>query len=465
MASLCVHGLSLEVHVIPGFAPTIFRSGMAPSNGASHAVEPLFPPVTGGLRGLAPDRVAEHQKARLEAAVVEAVARHGYAGTTLRELVRLAGVSKSTFYEHFDSKQECFLATFDEIVAKVTERVGAAYREQEGDFRERLTAALTVFMEIVVAEPAAATLTTVESLTLGAAGVDHRERASAAFEAMIRQSFEHSEEGGEVSDLTVLSISSGIRGVVYRRLRAGEQEQLPGQVEELVEWATGYQRPESEWVRRGMRAAAEPQAPDGEKEAGELDWKEPPDSARSRADLSQRERILRAVGQLVIEGGYESLSIPAISARAGTSNQTFYENFSNKRGAFLSAFDETAGRGLRVFAAAYDSADELPEAIGSGTRALLEHVAADELFARLAFFDLQTAGPLALDRADAVLDGFLGYLSPEASAKARPPAALDAVGAAAWSVVQREIVQGRSEELPELTPELTRMLLTPFAVD
>ena len=41
--------------------------------------------------------------------MVEAVARHGYAGTTLRELVRLAGVSKTTFYEHFDSKQECFL--------------------------------------------------------------------------------------------------------------------------------------------------------------------------------------------------------------------------------------------------------------------------------------------------------------------------------------------------------------------
>ena len=438
---------------------------MAPSNGASHAVEPLFPPVTGGLRGLAPDRVAEHQKARLEAAVVEAVARHGYAGTTLRELVRLAGVSKSTFYEHFDSKQECFLATFDEIVAKVTERVAAAYREQGGDFRERLTAALTVFMEIVVAEPAAATLTTVESLTLGAAGVDHRERASAAFEAMIRQSFEHSEEGREVSDLTILSISSGIRGVVYKRLRAGEQGQLPGQVEELVEWATGYQRPESEWVRRGMKAAAEPQALDGEKEAGELDWKEPPDSARSRADLTQRDRILRAVGQLVIEGGYESLSIPAISGRAGTSNQTFYENFSNKRGAFLSAFDETAGRGLRVFAAAYESADDLPEAIGAGTRALLEHVAADELFARLAFFDLQTAGPLALDRADAVLEGFLGYLSPEASSKGRPPAALDAVGAAAWSVVQREIVQGRTDQLPELTPDLARMLLTPFAVD
>jgi AcrR family transcriptional regulator len=55
--------------------------------------------------------------ARLEGAMVEAVARHGFAGTTLRELVGLAGVSKSTFYQHFESKEDCFLATFDQIIA------------------------------------------------------------------------------------------------------------------------------------------------------------------------------------------------------------------------------------------------------------------------------------------------------------------------------------------------------------
>src|SRR5262245_11563495 len=96
-------------------ATTIFLGGMASPDRAQHPTEPLFPPVAGGLRGLAPDHVARNQKSRLEAAMVEAVARHGYAGTTLRELVRLAGVSKSTFYEHFESKQDCFLETFDEI--------------------------------------------------------------------------------------------------------------------------------------------------------------------------------------------------------------------------------------------------------------------------------------------------------------------------------------------------------------
>ena len=87
--------------------------------------------------------------------MVEAVARHGYAGTTMRELVTLAGVSKSTFYEHFESKQGCFLATFDEIVEQVSARVGEAYRGG-GDFRQRLVGGLGAFMNLAVDEPAAA---------------------------------------------------------------------------------------------------------------------------------------------------------------------------------------------------------------------------------------------------------------------------------------------------------------------
>jgi AcrR family transcriptional regulator len=206
---------------------------------------------------MSPARVARHQRARLEGAMVEAVARHGYAGTTLRELVGLAGVSKSTFYDHFESKQDCFLATFDTIVAEVSTRVGTAYRE-DGDFRERLVAALRTFMEMVVSEPAAARLAVVESLTLGAAGVAHRERGMEAFETMISQSFEHSAAQAPAEPRTVRAIAAGVRGVIYRHLRAGTAEQLPGLVEMLVDWALGYQQPESETVKRAVAAAAKP---------------------------------------------------------------------------------------------------------------------------------------------------------------------------------------------------------------
>ena len=398
--------------------------------------------------------------------MVEAVARHGYAGTTLRELVRLAGVSKTTFYEHFESKQDCFLATFDEIITQVTERVGFAYRG-EGDFREKLVAALTAFMKLVVSEPEAAKLAMVESLTLGTAGIAHRERASEAFEVMIRQSFDRSPAEDQVPATTVRAIAAGIRGVVYRRLRSGDVEELPGLVDELVDWALGYQQPDGEAVGLAAGAAAEPQTEAVEAGSEELGWKEPPDSARSRSALTQRERIVRAVGQLVVENGYETLSIPAISARAGTSNQTFYEHFSNKREAFIAAFDISAGDGLIATTKAFEAAGDSPKAVGAGLRAMLEYIAAHELFAQLTFFDLQTAGPVALDRADAVMDSFTAFLRPGLAPKGIggpvPDAVLQAVGSGAWSVIQHELVRENVEALPDLAPELVRIVLTPFS--
>jgi AcrR family transcriptional regulator len=416
------------------------------------------------------ERVAEHQKARLEGAMVEAVARQGFAGTTLNELVALAGVSKTTFYEHFDNKLDCFLATFDEIVRQVAAQVGEAYR-RPGGLRERLSRALTVFMDVVVAEPAAARLTTVDSLTLGAAGVLHRERGAEAFELMFRQSFDHSDSAVEVSDVVVRGIVAGIRGVVYRKLRAGEAAELPSMVEPLVEWALSYQREPGPARTRAIEAAGS--APRGalcgearENGSGALPWEEPADSPRSRAELSQRERMVRAAAQVVVERGYEALSIPAISAAAGTSNQTFYEHFRSKRDAFLAAFEAVAADALRVSAGAFAAEGDRPEAVGVGARAMLTYFAERELFSRLAFFELPSAGPVALDRADRGLDDFTGFLRPgiAPSGLGEPPPAeiLPAIGSAVWAVVQHEIAHGRRRELPGLAGEVTRLAVGPF---
>jgi len=455
--------------MLVGLARTIVSVGMASTDPATRASEPLFPRLSGGPRKLAPDRVARHQKARLQGAMVEAVARHGYAGTTLRELVTLAGVSKSTFYEHFESKQDCFLSTFDEIVAQLGVRVGEAYRSG-GDFRERLVAGLGAFMDLAVEEQAAASLAAVESLTLGAPGVEHRERASQAFEALIQQSFDSSPSGVQVSPVVVRAIVGGIRGVAYRRLRANRPQELPPLVEQLAGWALGYQQADGKATALAVAAAERPAGPPESAESSSEDvpgWEEPPDSRDSRRALTQRERILRGAARVVVDKGYAALSIPAISGAAGVSNQTFYENFDSKRDAFLAAFEILVGRALGVAAAAFAREGDRPEAIGAGLRALLEHIAANELFARLAFFELPTAGPVALDRADATLDSFAAFLEPGTVPSELggplPRTILEAIPSGIWAVIQHEIAHGRSAELPRLAPELTRIALAPFS--
>ncbi len=393
--------------------------------------------------------------------MVEAVARHGYAGTTLRELVAIAGVSKSTFYDHFESKEECFLATFDEIMGELGKRVGEAYRGPPGDYRERLLTSLGLFMQVAAEQPAAAALAAVDSLTLGPAGVEHRERASRAYEVLITQSLEQSPTKREVPATTARAVVGGIRGVAYRRLREGEERKLPGLVEDLVDWALAYQEADSEATKRAIEAAGLPAPPPPPRPEDYIDWEEPPDSKISRARLSQRERIVRGSAQVVVARGYGALSIPAISAAAGTSNQTFYENFKDKREAFLAAFELLAADALSVTAAAMAATGNRPEAIGVGVRAVLEHIGANKLFARLAFFELPTAGPPALDRADEMLDSFTSFLEPGAAPRGVAgqvtPTIREAVGSGIWAVLQYEISHGRVAELPRLAPEITRL--------
>lgn len=398
--------------------------------------------------------------------MVEATARHGFAGTTVAELVGLAGVSKTTFYQHFNSKQECFLATFDAIIDEVTARVSETYREP-GDFPGRLTRALSTFMEIAADEPAAAALAAVDSLTLGKAGIAHRERGSQAFEVMVRQSFDHSPSPVKVTDMTVRAIVAGVRGVIYRCLRAGQAERLPGLVDELVSWALSYQQEPGEMVARALVAAS--RAGPGESTdaaAAGLSWEEPPDSRHSRRTLSQRERMVRAAARVVVERGYDSLSIPAISGAAGVSNQTFYEHFQSKREPLLAAFRTMAEDVLHNAGAAFSAEGERPEAVGAGVRALLHYLSDHELFARLAFFELPTAGPEALDEADQVLDRFTGFLQPQLL----PPqfdgslgtTTLHAIATGIWASIQHEIVHGRRESLPALAPQIAWIALAPL---
>ena len=441
---------------------------MASTDPVERPLRPLFPRLPRGPGGMNRDEVARHQKARLEGAMVEAVARHGFASTTIRELVTLAGVSKSTFYEHFESKEDCFLATFDGIIAEVTREVREAY-EKPADPRERLASALGRLMKLATERQQAIAFATVDSLTLGAAAVARRETAWEAFEEIVRGHFELAETGSEVSDLTVRAVIAGATGVVYRRLREAKAEELPSLTEPLIDWALSYGGPESETVRRAAAAAEVPvgAAPPEEESEQLPGWDEPPDSPRSRIALSQRERIIRAAARVVVERGYQALSIPAISATAGTSNQTFYENFSSKREAFIAAYESLSSEGLRISSAPFRDAEGGPEAIGAALRTLTEHIAADDLYARLAFFELATAGSPALDRADETMDLLISFLEPgRAPADIGGPVprlVLEATAAGIWFVIQREIAHDRAAALPGKAPELARLALMPLS--
>jgi AcrR family transcriptional regulator len=415
-------------------------------------------------KGLGRTVTERRQRTRLEKAMVEAVARHGYAETTVSELVRIAAVSKSTFYAHFEDKEDCFFVTLDTIIDEVSARVGVAFRAHTG-LEQSLAAALSSFAEFLVGEAEAASLVVVDSLSLGAASVAHIERAGETFEATLRHSLDRELATiGRPSELAVRVIVGGLRTVIYRCLRAGRPEDFVKSLEPLLAWTLSYVS-----EQKGSYPVAARPLPEealSHPDPDYIPWSEPADSPVSRARLSQRQRILRATAQEAARVGYPNLTIPAISTAAGTSNQTFYEHFESKEQAFVSAFEKVAKRAISAVFAAALAETEWRTAIEAGIRGFLEYLAVEPLFGRLAFFELPTAGAAALGRADATVQIFTAPLEGEglpAGMPQLPKVQIEAIGGAIWWTIQCEIAAGNLETLPEMAPAICDIIFVPLS--
>jgi AcrR family transcriptional regulator len=421
-----------------------------------------FSKLPGGRSAIGAEEVAAHQRGRLLAAMVELVWRRGYLQTTLKELVGLAGVSYSAFYRHFAGKEECFLAAFDETMERLTERVGDAYRSRE-DFRDRLKAALDAYVDFATEESAAAYLLVVDSLSLGAAGVARRQQASATFESAFRRSFDLMPDRGDVSETTIRAIVGGMQRVVFSSVRTKETDDLREPLHELLDWGLRYQRPGG---ARGLQEVGLSVKARSKKVPQNEIWTELPNSLRSRTSLSQRERIVCAVSIVAAEEGYGKLSIPTITARAGVSNQTFYEHFTDKEDAFLKSLDLLLERAILEIGATDRLSDDWAEQAVARLDALLTFTARNPRLARLPFLEVLTAGSGGVAHVDAQISQLtMLYDSPEKPARLEallPEPVVQAIAGGIYTVIQHEIAEDRADTLPRLLPEIAFVALAPF---
>jgi AcrR family transcriptional regulator len=172
------------------------------------------------------------QRARMLDAVVAAVAEKGFAEMTVADVVAGAGVSRRTFYEHFDDKLDCFLAAYearaDALLHEVEEAVAAAPPQ------ERLRAGLRAYLERLAAEPTFARVLVVDILGAGPRALEVRER--------VRQRFAASYRGVSDDDDVLRALVGGIAELVQARLLAGDAERLPELVPTLERFVAAVAR-------------------------------------------------------------------------------------------------------------------------------------------------------------------------------------------------------------------------------
>ncbi len=101
-----------------------------------------------GRHGLSPEFVARNQRERLIAGLTEALYEVGYQKTTVSMIGQKAAVSKSDFYRHFESKDECFVAAYDAAIERIRECVNDACGEVAGEeWPQRVSAAIDALLK------------------------------------------------------------------------------------------------------------------------------------------------------------------------------------------------------------------------------------------------------------------------------------------------------------------------------
>ena len=177
------------------------------------------------------------QRSRIHQAMVEVVAARGYPETRVVDVIGAAGVSRKTFYELFDSKEDCFLAAYDVLLEKLLGEASEAFQARpEAPWAERAGSALAALLEHLAEHPEEARFAVVEVLAAGPKALARRDAALREFTGFLEAG--RSVSTVELPGITSLAVAGGINEILYSEILHGAAARLSSRLPDLVFWIT-----------------------------------------------------------------------------------------------------------------------------------------------------------------------------------------------------------------------------------
>jgi len=177
--------------------------------------------------------VARSQRERLLEAAIRVVAEKGYGASTVADLTKEAGISRTTFYEMFEDKEACFLAAYDNAVDGLVRRITRAYETEEG-WPQRARAGLEALLAALAEEPQLARLALVD---VGAAGPAAQRRYRAALQRLtplFDEGRDFAPGGRQLPANTSRMAIGAVAGLVSDEIIEERARQLPNLLPEIL---------------------------------------------------------------------------------------------------------------------------------------------------------------------------------------------------------------------------------------
>jgi AcrR family transcriptional regulator len=393
--------------------------------------------------GATRETVVRNQRERLFGAMVASTATKGYPATTVADLISLAGVSRATFYEHFEDKGDCFKATVEALLEAgltlIRERLNGP-----GNPKERGERTISSFLELAATQPAAAKMSLVDAYSAGPAGLEPINNAFEEACELAHEALRMLPNRDRTPEELSRAVIGGLHRVIYIHLYRGEEQALLESCGALWRWASGYEPP------RGLPKPRRRRRDNGGS---------PPFSGRD-----QHERILRGFARATTARGFPKVTIPQVAAEAGISNATFYQHFENKDDAMLAALDLSGAQLIAATLPAARRASDWPQAVHRALESMCGFLISEPDFAKLRTVEAYAAGPEALAHRDRAWETIVEELVPrEVREGPEPgPLALIASTGAIYALLYEKVRRGQLEKLAELHPLLSYLVLAPF---
>lgn len=182
-------------------------------------------PVQPGGHPLRPEVVAHHQRQRIIDGAAKVVAERGYRSVSVADIVKSAAVARGRFYEHFGSKEDCFLALYESGTEAALEAVKEACREEADDFPARVKGGLTALLDHVEANREMAQACIVEGPAAGPAIEGRFEGMISAFADLLRSGRVARDES-ELPETVEETVVGGLYWLLYYALLEGKPKKV-----------------------------------------------------------------------------------------------------------------------------------------------------------------------------------------------------------------------------------------------
>jgi AcrR family transcriptional regulator len=131
--------------------------------------------IPAGRHTLPPEDVARLQRERLLRSIIGSSANAGYHGTTIADIVGRAKVSRTAFYEQFESNEECFLEAYAQMAGAMRDAVVGSGLEV-ATWREALDIGVATYFDWFSERPEVAAAFLVEIRVVGGRALEARSR-------------------------------------------------------------------------------------------------------------------------------------------------------------------------------------------------------------------------------------------------------------------------------------------------